>query len=260
MALEKRTAMHPPLKILSYNIHKGFNSSNLKFTLKKLKESIESVQADIVFLQEVVGHHEVHKKRVKEWPLVSQFEYLADHIWPHFAYGKNAVYPHGHHGNAILSKYPISQWENIDISTNRLENRGLLHVEVHPWENQPALHLICLHLSLFESGRQAQLRNLCDRIAAHIPPESPLIVAGDFNDWREKASLVLKKELHLDELFLQLSGQHAKTFPSWMPALRLDRIYTRFFQPLSSQILTQGVWSTLSDHAALFGELKWNPG
>ena len=80
------------LRILSYNIHKGFSSGNRRFVLKKMREAIRLVHADLVFLQEVLGEHQVHRERVKEWPDQSQFEFLADEIWPHYTYGKNAIY------------------------------------------------------------------------------------------------------------------------------------------------------------------------
>jgi endonuclease/exonuclease/phosphatase family metal-dependent hydrolase len=244
------------LRVLSYNIHKGFNSTNLKFILSKLKESIESVHADIVLLQEVVGHNEKHRTKIQEWPTGSQFEYLADRLWPHFAYGKNAVYTHGHHGNAILSKYPILMWENVDVSTNRLERRGLLHIAVDLPESKIPLHVICLHLGLFESGRMVQIRQLCDRIKSMVPAASPLIVGGDFNDWTERASSILLDELQLQEIFVQLTGKHAKTFPSWLPSLKLDRIYHRLLEPVGAHAFSQGVWNELSDHVALMGEYK----
>src|SRR4051812_7468381 len=95
------------LRVISYNIHKGFSSGNLKFILKKMREALRFVQPDLIFLQEVLGHHEVHSRRIKDWPDQSQFEFLAHELWPHFAYGRNAVYTNGHHGNAILSKYPF---------------------------------------------------------------------------------------------------------------------------------------------------------
>src|SRR5687767_3184071 len=113
-------------RVLSYNIHKGF-SMDRRLVLSAIKEAIQSTKAEIVFLQEVIGEHSKHAKRVSDWPEDSHFEFLADSIWEHFAYGKNAVYTEGHHGNAILSRRPITFWENIDISNNRLERRGLLH-------------------------------------------------------------------------------------------------------------------------------------
>src|SRR5690349_17254196 len=96
------------LRVLSYNIHKGFGPGNIKFILKKIKEALRSIHPDLVFLQEVLGHHEIHQKNIKGWPEQSQFEFLAHELWPHFAYGRNAVYTNGHHGNAILSKHPIT--------------------------------------------------------------------------------------------------------------------------------------------------------
>src|SRR5688572_5488862 len=134
------------LRVLSYNIHKGFSTANTDFVLERIKQSIELVHAEIVFLQEVVGQHERYD--------FAQFEYLADRLWPHYAYGRNSVYAEGHHGNAILSKHPIKLVENIDVSTNRFERRGILHATVSLDDRGPELHLLCLHFDLFENGRK----------------------------------------------------------------------------------------------------------
>jgi endonuclease/exonuclease/phosphatase family metal-dependent hydrolase len=106
------------LKILSYNIHKGFDWNNKNYFLQEMKEFIKQSRADIVFLQEVVGKN---SKYVAQGMVDSQFEFLADQLWPHFSYGHNAVYDHGHHGNLILSKFPIESFENIDLTTNHWE-------------------------------------------------------------------------------------------------------------------------------------------
>lgn len=243
------------LKIVSYNIHKGFSTGNRKFILKKMREALTGVHPDFVFLQEVQGHHDVHQKKITDWPAQPQFEFLAHELWPHFSYGKNAVYTNGHHGNAILSKYPFISSENIDISTNRLEKRGLLHGMVDvPWSKDP-LHLICVHLGLLEAERNHQVLRLCSRIESHIPHGEPLIIGGDFNDWRGKASGTLEKKLEVREAFLSLHGSHAKTFPSWMPALRLDRIYSRGLRFESARCLNDPPWNDLSDHSALVAEV-----
>lgn len=243
------------IRVLSYNIHKGFSTGNRNFVLRKLREAIRTVQADLVFLQEVLGHHEVHGKRVIDWPTRPQFEFLADEMWPHFAYGKNAVYTAGHHGNAILSKYPISFWENIDVSTNRLERRGLLHVVIEIPHKRKPLHAICVHLGLLETERQTQIRRLCDRIESMVPHDEPLVIGGDFNDWRIQITRPLKKLVEVQEVFEELRGSHARTFPSWLPALKLDRIYYRGLRARDGQTLVGPPWSQLSDHAALYADL-----
>jgi endonuclease/exonuclease/phosphatase family metal-dependent hydrolase len=228
------------VRILTYNIHKGFCFYSRRYVLDELREAIRSTTADIVFLQEVKGLH----------ASASQFEFLADQIWSHYAYGKNAAYEDGHHGNAILSKRPIERWENLDISTNSWEKRGLLHVELD------GLHLICLHLDLFERGRVQQMRNVADRIQKHVPPKAPLILAGDFNDWRGRLSPFLINDLGMTECGQVQHQRLQATFPSWHPFLPLDRVYTRGFNTLSHRVLKDGVWKRLSDHAAVVVDLE----
>jgi endonuclease/exonuclease/phosphatase family metal-dependent hydrolase len=239
------------IKILSYNIHKGF-SMDRRFVLSAIKEAIKSSGADLVFLQEVIGEHTGHSKKVKDWPIEPQLEFLADSLW-HHAYGKNAVYTEGHHGNAILSRRPFRMFENIDISNSKYERRGLLHATIEPFQpDQKETHVVCLHLDLFEKGRLAQYERIVKRIHNHVPDDCPLIIAGDFNDWRETASPVLENELGVTEVFTSLHGRHALSFPAWFPFLPLDRIYVRGVQPVEAKCYTEKPWGTLSDHGALF--------
>jgi len=248
--------MNSSLRILSYNIHKGF-SLDRRFVLSAIKQAIHTTNADLVFLQEVVGEHKRHSKNVANWPEDPQLEFLADTLWPHFAYGKNAVYSQGHHGNAILSCHPMITWENIDISNNRLERRGLLHVTIESLRpDQLPIHAICVHLDLFEKGRAAQLDRIVQRIIEHVPDDCPLILAGDFNDWRETASPILEERLGVKEIFQQLYGKHARSFPAWFPFLPLDRIYMRGFKAIEANCFTQAPWDSLSDHGAILAVLS----
>lgn len=243
------------LKTLSYNIHKGFSTGNRRYVLGKIKQAIQTVHADLVFLQEVQGDHKRRSERIEDWPDEPQFEFLADTIWTHFAYGKNAVYQQGHHGNAILSKYPFIAHENIDISTNRLEKRGLLHGVIQIPGLKEDLHVICLHLNLLKRGRLRQIETLSQRIEAHVPAQAPLIIAGDFNDWGVSLSQPLIERLKVKEAHFELHESHARTFPSWLPFLKLDRVYYRGFITKHAEALTGEPWRTLSDHAALYTEL-----
>ncbi|MBA3708591.1 MAG: endonuclease/exonuclease/phosphatase family protein [Planctomycetes bacterium] len=247
------------MKVISYNIHKGFSFGNTKFVLKRMREHLRDVNPDLVFLQEVLGAHDGHASRVDGWPKASQFEYIADTLWPHHAYGKNAVYDEGHHGNAILSKHDIVMWENIDVSNNRLERRGMLHAVIHTDDFNRDLHVICLHLDLFEGGRERQVARLAKRIEEAVPHDAPLIVAGDFNDWKERAGRILEDELDLIEIHKAVHGYHARSFPSWWPFLPLDRMYCRGLEPVEAKCLSGKPWSELSDHAALFAELRFEP-
>ncbi len=245
-----------PFKVLTYNIHKGFSTGNFKFVLHQIREAIETANVDLVLLQEIQGEHHLKKRRVSDWPSLSQFEFLADKMWPHYAYGKNAVYLSGHHGNAILSKYPILHWENINVSASKRASRSLLHAVIKLPGSGPYLHAFCIHLALRAPERRRQLRLLSSRIESHVPEECPLIVAGDFNDWLGQAEKNISHRLGLEEVFKRLTGKRAKTFPVWWPVLPVDRVYYRGLEPLSCSILDSRTWRRLSDHAALCAEFR----
>lgn len=241
------------IKVITYNIHKGFSTGNQRFVLTQIRELLESEHPDIVFLQEVHGRTQRYRSKLGTFPDVPHFEYLADKLWPHFAYGKNAIYKKGHHGNAILSKYPFTFWENIDISNHRLASRSILHGIIDMGESLPPLHTLCVHMGLFQAERSRQLDALIERIDSHIPHGEPLLIAGDFNDWNGRAEAHFEQDLGVRELFEELTGDHAKTYPIWLPLLPMDRIYYRGVLPLSCRCLSTGPWRTLSDHAALCG-------
>lgn len=244
------------IKILTYNIHKGFSTSNLRFILHDIKDALRKVDADVVFLQEIHGERTISNRRFDDWPNNSQFEFLADQVWRHHAYGKNAIYRSGHHGNAILSKYPFFRWENIDVSIMRSASRSLLHGIIHIPGRNENIHVICVHLGLFGREREHQLATLAQRINSHIPAKEPLIIAGDFNDWLGRAERHLHEELGVQEVFKRSHGHYARTFPSVLPLLSMDRIYYRGLELRSHQCLQGRPWSRLSDHTPLLAEFE----
>jgi endonuclease/exonuclease/phosphatase family metal-dependent hydrolase len=242
------------LHVATYNIHKGFSHFNRRMMVHELRARLRSVNADIIFLQEVQGAHERHARRFHHWPERPQYEFLADQVWPEFAYGRNAVYDHGHHGNAILSRFPILKWENLDVSSHALERRGLLHCEIEI-PGSGLVHCLCVHLALDERGRTHQLRAIVERVVELVPDDHPLIVAGDFNDWRNRAGRRLAAELGLTEVFRDDRGRPARSFPAGFPIFRLDRIYVRGFSVYHAEVHHGHPWSKISDHAMLTARL-----
>jgi endonuclease/exonuclease/phosphatase family metal-dependent hydrolase len=243
------------IHVLTYNIHKGYSTGKRRFVLDSMRERIAETGADVVFLQEIHGtaiKSEAKRKRFS-YPDQPHFEYLADQSWPHHAYGRNAIYRKGDHGNAILSMHPFVSWENIDVSIFPRSSRSILHGVIEIPEKQTRLHALCVHLGLFEQERREQLQALTARINRHVPRDEPMIIAGDFNDWRRRAEEHLHEDLGLEELFVTMQGRHARTFPVWAPMLSVDRIYYRGLRPTACQRLHTGHWRDLSDHAALFG-------
>ena len=263
------------LRIATYNIHKGISSIARKPRIHALKQALSSVAADVVFLQEVQGRHDLLALRhASSWPVQSQHEFLASDK-QHSAYGMNAMYDHGHHGNALLSVYPIASANNHDVSDHQFESRGILHCVIQIQNVQ--VHCYVVHLGLFAGSRMRQTEALIEAVHATATKGAPIIIAGDFNDWTNALSDTLRKKLDVEEVFDQdlssrsfgsylrrLSGRGprmtpARTFPAAMPVLKLDRIYVRGFDVLSAKVLHGASWARLSDHAPLVAELSLLP-
>ncbi|WP_372016561.1 endonuclease/exonuclease/phosphatase family protein [Pseudoxanthomonas sp. 10H] len=242
------------LRVLTANIHKGFDMLQRRFMLPQLREAIRMVGADMVFLQEVTGAHRGHARRHPAWPPVPQYEFLADSLWPQYAYGRNAVYPEGHHGNAVLSMLPIVRHENHDVSIAGHENRGLLHCVLALPGRAGCLHAVCVHLGLQEAHRRRQLDLLCAHLRERIPSSEAVVVAGDFNDWRAAGHRRLR-DCGLLEVFEERRGRLARSFPARWPLLPLDRIYVRGLAIAEATVHSAAPWSRLSDHATLSARL-----
>lgn len=247
------------IRLLTINLHKGFSPLNKRFILPQLSRCIHSTSADVIFLQEVVGEN-IHKAaKHSDWPAEPQHEYIAGEAGFDHVYGKNAVYTSGHHGNAILSRYPILFYDQVDISTNKLEKRGMLYAKLKLPGCGGGLHCVCLHLGLLHRSRKKQFRKMREYLQKMVPANDPLIVAGDFNEWRPNKKDELETRLLLKDAGLQLHGRKLRTFPAILPVFPLDRIYLRGFKAVEAKIVDKGCCARLSDHAGYYAEVERRP-
>ena len=245
---------NPPISVVTYNIHKGFSQFNRRMMMHELRQQLRALSPDIVFLQEVQGRNRRHAKQIDDWPQKPQHSFLAEDVWQS-AYGHNVVNGLGHYGNAILSRFPIADVFNQDVTHLRFERRGLLHCTVELSSCAVPVHCVCVHLSLFARSRRRQMDALSVYLEDIAEADSPLIVAGDFNDWRNEADRLLAERLGLCEVFAGSDGEPGRSFPARLPLLRLDRIYVRGLSVRSAQVHVGGPWSKISDHAALSAHL-----
>lgn len=240
------------IKVMTYNIHKGFSTGGVKYILRTIKEALSTTAADIVLLQEVVGQH--RKSEEKDWPTESQFEYLADQLWSHYSYAKNAIFSQFHYGNAILSRFPIIQEKHTVMSTNRFEQRGLLHCEVEIPDLKQKIHLYNVHLDLLRRGRRIQYKKIVSQIHLDVKEQERFILAGDFNDWTGELNQMFIDELGMEEAHTKFHNRPARSFPSFFPMLTLDRMYSRNMDILNCKALIGKPWAKLSDHIPLLVE------
>lgn len=231
--------------IVSYNIHKGMSPFNRTIILHAMTNTLACLSPDILCLQEVQGQNLKRAVQFDEYPDQPQHSWLGQQLALEGEYGKNAQYPHGHHGNAVLSRFPLNPKRNVNISVNRLEKRGVLHCELDI--NGQKVVVLNAHLNLLHKDRILQYQAIVDYIQGQIDPAIPLILAGDFNDWTKQSSTLLV-DLKLTEVFECTHGRLPKTFPARFPVLSLDRLYVRNLTIHQASVCSDKAWTRLSDH------------
>ena len=256
----QRNARH--LRVATYNIHKGVRGMGptKRLEIHNLSDAVEALDADIVCLQEVRQFNHAEARRFSHtqfgpdaWPSTPQAEYLAPEGYE-VAYRTNAVTKHGEHGNALLARWPLGAIGHHNVSDHRFEQRGLLHVPVQ-WRGVE-VHVVVVHLGLIHASRVRQAERLAELVQHELPAGAPVVVAGDFNDWNEKLDGILSD----GGLSRATLGNEARvaTYPSIIPVLSLDRVYTRGLHCKSIMVPRGSTWARLSDHLPLVAELDLN--
>lgn len=239
------------IRVVTYNIHKGVQGVGpvRRLEIHNLALAVASLDADVVCLQEVRQRNRREEKHFDHWPAQGQANYLAPAGYE-CVYRTNAVTRHGEHGNALLSRWPILAHQHEDMSDHRLEQRGLLHVEL--LLHGRSVHVLVVHLGLIRASRVRQLAQLLRFVMREIPAQAPLLVAGDFNDWN----------MRLQATFVAV-GLHAcpgasqPTFPSRLPLAQLDHVFARGLTPVSVSVPNGRSWWRMSDHLPLIAEFQW---
>jgi endonuclease/exonuclease/phosphatase family metal-dependent hydrolase len=249
----------PLLRVATYNIHKGVRGlgPSRRLEIHNLERGVASLDADLICLQEVhlYSHREARRfdHSTMGWPQEGQADFLAP-VGYTSAYRTNAVTSHGEHGNALLSRWPLGEIGHQDVSDHRFEQRGLLHVPVM-WHEKP-VHAVVVHLGLIHSSRVRQVERLAQFIAAEIPADEAVLVAGDFNDWNEKLDQPMRG-IGLTRAISPVGGAARRlTFPSRVPVFAIDRVYTRGLRCVSTMVPRGISWARMSDHLPLVVELQ----
>jgi endonuclease/exonuclease/phosphatase family metal-dependent hydrolase len=203
-------------RIVTYNIHKC-RGLDRRVQPERIARVLSETGADIIALQEVLnvenGRDEDH-----------QAQFIARELGMHFRMGENRKLKGGAYGNAVLSRLPLREAFNYDLSQHGREERGCLRVDVALGHNQ-TLHVYNVHLGTAHRERPPQARRLLDHEilgSAQIP--GPRILLGDFNEWlRGVTSRLLTAHFQSADLRVHLKWR--RTYPGVFPLLHLDHIY-----------------------------------
>jgi endonuclease/exonuclease/phosphatase family metal-dependent hydrolase len=241
-------SMH--FRLLSFNIHKGIGGVDRRYDLRRTVDTINSYQPDIVFLQEV--DEEVPRSRHHR-----QAELLADAIrLPHMAFQRNVRLRVGHYGNAVLSRFPLHEAIEIDLTLRPKKRRGALvtRCSIPVGEHTKTITLTNLHLGLSGIERQIQLRRLLAKECLHVlRRRTPLVIGGDYNDvWGSLGWRIMHRAG-----FQDASGK-IRTFPAAMPMRSLDRIFYRGdLKPIRAFAGHTEIARRASDHLPLIVEFEF---
>lgn len=207
--------MKDTFRIATYNIHKC-KGLDLRTSPQRIADVLREIDADVVALQEVVsvpnGKSEDH-----------QAQFIAEEMGGEFYLGENRRLRGGSYGNVILSRLPVREAQNFDISVAGREPRGVLHAGVELGEGRQ-LHVYNIHLgtSFFERRRQG--RRLLDAEILNRRHLAPRILLGDFNEWTHGlASKLLKAHFRGADLREHLGSR--RTYPGLLPLMHLDHVY-----------------------------------
>ena len=219
---------NPPIKVVTYNIHRGINKSN-KLDLDGITEVIMGIGADIVALQEV-------ERFSIRTGFKDQIGYIAEKLSMNYAYGKSINILNGQYGNAILTRYPIEEYEVKQLYSEG-ETRTLLRVALSI--NGSRIQVYNTHLGLNSSEREKQIREIID-ITANA---DNYILAGDFNSAVDKLDAVTGKLK--DATLYDVNKYRIPTFDNGDITERIDYIFlSEKFKIVGYEVLK----SDASDH------------
>ncbi len=236
------------MRVLIFNIHHG-KGMDRKLDLSRIKDVIQSSQADII------GLNEVDQAFSKRSQFVNQAMWLADELNMNYRFGstisiqkkKNSTARE--YGNALLTRFPIVSSRNhkFDFLPRLVEARGLLEVDVQV--NNSALSCFVTHLSFTPLQHLKQSTYIIEEVKKK---RNPTIVMGDWNmkpysaSWREVSSYLIDVN----------NGQgHNHTFPSNRPFMKLDYIFvSKELKVVSAKALKTDILA--SDHLPYLAEIE----
>jgi endonuclease/exonuclease/phosphatase family metal-dependent hydrolase len=239
------------MRLLSYNIQKGFGGRDRLYRLARIIQVIEAEAPDLVCLQEVDCN--VRRTRHDDQPklLAEAFHALGS------IYQLNVRRKAGGYGNLILSRWALRKSHQISIRYKRRKPRGAQLTEVETPEG--VLHLINVHLGLAERERHWQINHVLEHSLFLESAAHPTVMVGDFNDWRNS----LARGPFARHGFHQItSPRHRfRSFPAYLPVISLDKAYSRGpVYARHARIVHNPLARRASDHLPLVIDFHLGPG
>jgi len=217
------------LRVMSFNILHGTNSSGT-VTLEKQAEAIKEVKPDLVGLQEVDDKVDRSKR-------LDQPKKLGELTGMYYAFGAHFEYQGGHYGNAILSRFPLSDVRDRRITLftkeGTTETRNLISATAM-LDDGSTVVIASVHMGLNQESRLVQAGEIVDYLDDY---DVPVILTGDFN--AEPGTPELAR---LQKMFAATGTSVTGTYPVGAPTKTID-----FIMVSRQDLLSVETYKVLSD-------------
>jgi endonuclease/exonuclease/phosphatase family metal-dependent hydrolase len=238
------------LRVVTWNIHKGIGGVDRRYRLERTASVLASLHPDLALLQEVA-------EAMPRCGMDNQLEELSKALeMRHVAFGAEHRFREGGYGNAILSRFPLTDSARVDLTIGGRKRRGLVQTRAHAKLEHGTRSVLVfnLHLGLSGSERATQLERFLEcHPFAHIHHDTPIVVGGDFNDvWASLGRRFLEPAGFVRACKLQ------PTFPAALPLRPLDGLWIRGgLSVVASHVVRTGLARSASDHLPILAELEF---
>ncbi len=244
------------LRLVTYNMHRAIGVDR-RFRLERVVDILDHHKPDIVLLQEVDIGVPRSLRLDLAWELASALDY------PYYAAGYNVALWEGRYGNATLSRLPILDERNIDLTVGFRKPRGCYYTRIDLTEiskDLKYLELFNLHLGLSSLERVRQVGLLArSEDFRQVDEDTPCVVAGDFNDWRSMLTPIFTDVMGFECATDYRSGsrQAMRTYPSFSPRGGLDKIFFRGpVHTPGARVCRMNISKVASDHLPVITDFE----
>jgi len=200
------------LRIATYNIHRC-RGMDRRVMPARIADVLRAIDADVIALQEVVGagpegagQAEVIGAALGMGWIMAPVRHLRRHLF----------------GNVVLSRFPIVNSAQYDLSWRTCEPRGCQRADLDLGSGR-VLHVYNVHLGTAVLERRYQAPRLASFVHDHRVT-GPKIILGDFNEWMRGLATQTLSSL-FQSIDIQPHLRRRRTYPGIFPLLHLDHIY-----------------------------------
>ena len=226
-----------PLRVASYNIH-GCIGNDGRRDPERIRRVIRALDADVIALQEVQSD--------SERPLL---DYLVEDSEFIHIEGPTLRNDAGHYGNALLTRFELTQHRLLDLSVTHREPRGAISALLN--SEHGVLRVFATHLGLSPAERRTQTRQLLNWITPPEHNEADItLLLGDLNEWFLWGRPLRWLRAHFG------ATPSMRSYPARWPLFALDRIWVHpGYRLIRAGRVSDDLTRVASDHLPVFAEL-----